>query len=98
MLGYRGARSDTHALHKSFFPLGPFLHSGLCVTLQLVHFMIPTGGCPMLLPLFVYDSFDPRRELFRGAGTTFSLGAGELPAAGEGAGGVSLYCALGGKG
>lgn len=32
--GVRGA----YALHKSFFPLGPFLHSGLWVTLQLEHF------------------------------------------------------------
>ena len=52
------ARDDrgayTHALHRSFFPLGPFRHSGLWVALQLAQLTMPTGGLPgvrLLLPL-----------------------------------------------
>lgn len=41
--------NQTYALHNSFFPFGPFRHSGLCVTLQLAHRMIPAGGLPAFL-------------------------------------------------
>ena len=41
----------TYAMHKSFLPLGPFLHSGLWVTLQLAHLPTPLGGLPVPRPL-----------------------------------------------
>jgi len=46
-LAYRSPQ----ALQRSFFPLGPFLHSGLVVTLQLEQRDMPAGGFPEARPL-----------------------------------------------
>ena len=92
----------THALHKSFLPLGPLRHSGLEVTPQLVHFGTPTGGLPVPLPapFMVNESFvDLRLPAREEAGTTSSWGTGDPPLAGVVAGGVPLYgTPAGGKG
>ena len=55
---------------------GPFLHSGLWVTLQLEHFGTPTGGLPAPLPPPVKDSFDARRDVDLEDAGTISSGAG----------------------
>jgi hypothetical protein len=43
-------RHVADALHNSFLPVGPFLHSGLCVALQLEQRRTPTGRLPALRP------------------------------------------------
>ena len=81
-------------MHKSFLPLGPFLHSGLWVTPQLLHFGTPTGGLPAPLPPLENESFDARRVVaLEDAGTPSSLGAGVLEFTGVPAGDALPYWA-----
>lgn len=44
------ANRSPHALHNSFLPDGPFLHSGLEVAPQLEHSKMPDGRFPEPLP------------------------------------------------
>lgn len=78
--------ANTHALQSSFFPLGPFLHSGLDVVLQLVHFWMPMGLFPALLALTLFESLDPDSDgLTRrlGGGTSFAPESSLPPAGAE---------------
>lgn len=69
----REGNGKTYALQSSFLPLGPFLHSGLVVALQLEHFNTPVGRLPPLRPP------DSRAA----PGLTLRLGGGTTSVAGE---------------
>jgi hypothetical protein len=72
-------RGVTYALQSSFFPLGPFLHSGLLVVLQLEHATSPAGRFAELRPVEACSPFaEVGLSFLFGGGTTLSV-VGEVP-------------------
>lgn len=80
-------RRYSYALQSSFLPLGPFLHSGLDVALQLEHFWTPVGRFPVARGGAAWSRVEPGLIRRLGGGTTSEAGDVSpvtlLPAVGE---------------